>query len=75
MTEGAQAPLLGQELLVRYWVDVRGEAEGRADEDGTKQSEGVIISEQITSDCRREESSTLMACGRLWPVVELGLSW
>lgn len=27
VTEGTQTPLLGQELLVRYWVDVGGEAE------------------------------------------------
>lgn len=52
VTEGTQTPLLGQELLVCYWVDVRGEAERRTEEDGIKQSEGMIISEQITSDCK-----------------------
>lgn len=35
VAKGAQTPLLGQELLVCYWVDVRGEAEGRADKEET----------------------------------------
>lgn len=33
VTKGAQTPLLGQELLVRHWVDVRGEAEGGTDKE------------------------------------------
>lgn len=36
VTEGTQTPLLGQELLVRYWVDVRGEAERGADKEETE---------------------------------------
>lgn len=36
VTKGTQTPLLGQELLVRYWVDVRGEAEGGTDKEETK---------------------------------------
>lgn len=35
VTKGTQTPLLGQELLVRHWVDVRGEAE-RGTERGNK---------------------------------------
>lgn len=33
VAEGAQTPLLGQELLVRHWVDVRGEAERGTDQE------------------------------------------
>lgn len=33
VAKGAQTPLLGQELLVRYRVDVRGEAERGADKE------------------------------------------
>lgn len=36
VTEGAQTPLLGQELLVRYRVDVRGEAERGTEKQETK---------------------------------------
>lgn len=36
VAEGTQTPLLGQELLVRYRVDVRGEAERGTDKEETK---------------------------------------
>lgn len=36
VAEGAQPPLLGQELLVCYWVDVRGKAERGTDTRETK---------------------------------------